>query len=88
MRTPDHYDYKIQPVDFILANDIPFCEGNVIKYVCRWKLKNGVNDLMKAKHYLQMLIDAADKDAVASFNKLTEDEGDPALWDPTSGPTT
>ena len=88
MRTPDHYDYKIQPVDFILANDIPFCEGNVIKYVCRWKLKNGVNDLMKAKHYLQMLIDAADKDAIASFNKLTEDESDPALWDPTSGPTT
>ena len=87
MRTPDHYDYNIQPVDFILANDIPFCEGNVIKYVCRWKLKNGVDDLLKAKHYLQMLIDAADADAVAAFNKMTEPE-DSGVWDPTTGPTT
>ena len=84
MRTPDHYDYKIQPVDFILANDIPFCEGNVIKYVCRWKLKNGRDDLMKAKHYLQMLIDALDKDCVEAFNTPMDDEG---LWDPTSGPS-
>ena len=68
MRTPDHYDYSIQPVDFIMANDIPFCEGNVIKYICRWKLKNGREDLEKAKHYIQILIDRLDKDCQDSYN--------------------
>lgn len=68
MRTPDHYDYKIQPVEFILANDIPFCEGNVIKYICRWKLKNGRDDLLKARHYIDLLIQHVDKDYAESYN--------------------
>lgn len=54
---PNYYmKYKIIPVDFILANNIPFVEGNVIKYVCRWRDKNGVEDLKKAVSYLQRLI--------------------------------
>lgn len=68
MRTPTHYQFKIQPIDFILANDIPFCEGNIIKYICRWKLKNGRQDLEKAQHYIQMLIDKLDKDSKEAFN--------------------
>ena len=68
MRTPTHYDYNIQPVDFILANDIPFCEGNVIKYICRWKLKNGRQDLEKAKHYIQMLLDKLEQDSLNAFD--------------------
>ena len=67
MRTPDHYDYEIQPVDFILANNIPFCEGNIIKYICRWKLKNGRDDLLKAQHYIQILIDRLDTDSADSY---------------------
>ena len=51
-----HYKTAIQPVEYIHANDIGFCEGNVIKYVSRWKKKNGLNDLEKAKHYLELLI--------------------------------
>ena len=86
MRTPDHYDYKIQPVDFILANNIPFCEGNVIKYICRWKLKNGRDDLVKAKHYIEMLIQNLDEDCYKAYTDCSSD--DPELWDPTSGPTT
>lgn len=66
--TPPHYDYKIQPVDFIIENDIPFCEGNVIKYICRWKLKNGRDDLLKARHYIDILITHLDKDSVESYN--------------------
>ena len=66
--TPPHYDYKIQPVDFIIENDIPFCEGNVIKYICRWKLKNGRDDLLKARHYIDILITHLDKDCVESYN--------------------
>ena len=54
----NHYkDFNIQPIDFIYANDIPYIEGNVIKYVTRWKNKNGVEDLKKARHYLDILIE-------------------------------
>lgn len=52
-----HYKMAIQPVEFIHKNSIPFIEGNVIKYVCRWRAKNGMEDLQKAKHYLEMLIE-------------------------------
>lgn len=55
----DHYQrLTIQPIDFILANEIPFCEANAIKYLCRWRHKNGVQDLEKAKHYIDLLIEA------------------------------
>ena len=54
----DHYkQMKIQPVEFIHANGIPYLEGNVIKYVSRWRSKNGVADLKKAKHYIELLIE-------------------------------
>jgi hypothetical protein len=54
----NHYkQMKIQPVEFIHANGIPYLEGNVIKYVSRWRSKNGVADLKKAKHYIELLIE-------------------------------
>lgn len=54
----DHYkDYEIQPVEFIMRNEIPFCEGNAIKYLCRWRKKGGMDDLLKARHYIDILID-------------------------------
>jgi len=53
-----HYKkYKIQLVEFIVKNNIGFCEGNIIKYVLRFKEKGGVQDLEKAKHYIELLID-------------------------------
>lgn len=53
-----HYKkMAIQPIDFIYFNDIPFIEGNIIKYVLRHKKKNGLEDLRKAKHYLEILIE-------------------------------
>lgn len=52
-----HYkDLKIQPIEFIHANNIPFCEANAIKYLCRWRNKNGKQDLEKARHYIDLLI--------------------------------
>ena len=52
-----HYkDMAIQPVEFIIANGLGFCEGNIIKYTCRYKQKNGVEDLRKVIHYAEMLI--------------------------------
>lgn len=54
-----HYkDCAIQPIEFIFANNIGFAEGNVVKYVTRWKSKGGVGDLKKARHYLDLLIES------------------------------
>lgn len=54
----DHYKtLAIQPVEYVHANKIGYMEGNVIKYVSRWKSKNGIKDLEKAKHYIELLIE-------------------------------
>ena len=55
----DHYrKMAIQPIQFITANNIPYCEANAIKYLCRWRAKGGVDDLKKAKHYIDLLIES------------------------------
>lgn len=57
-----HYkNLPIQPIEFILANNLSFIEGNIIKYLVRWKCKNGVEDLKKAAHYLELLIEHTEK---------------------------
>jgi len=54
----NHYkELAIQPIQFIHANNIPFMEANVIKYICRHKSKNGLADLEKAKHYIELLME-------------------------------
>lgn len=54
----NHYkSMAIQPVEFIHKNGIGFLEGSVIKYVCRHSRKNGVEDLKKARHYIDLLIE-------------------------------
>lgn len=54
----EHYaQYAIQPTEFIHANDVPFIEGNVIKYVMRHRAKNGRQDIEKAIHYLELLLE-------------------------------
>jgi len=53
-----HYkSLPIQPVEYCQKNKIPFCEANVIKYVTRHRDKGGVEDLKKAKHFIDLLID-------------------------------
>ena len=57
---PKHYDkvgFSIQPLEYITANELDFLEGNVIKYVSRYPHKGGVNDLLKARTYLEKLIE-------------------------------
>ncbi len=62
-----HYkDMKIQPAEYIHANNIGFLEGNAIKYVSRWKAKNGKADLLKAIHCIQLILEleeSAEKEA-------------------------
>jgi len=54
----NHYkDMPIQPVEFIHANSLDYFQGNIIKYVCRFRKKNGIEDLKKAKHYVELLIE-------------------------------
>ena len=52
-----HYkNMVIQPFEFISKNELTFFQGNVIKYVCRYKQKNGIQDLEKVIHYCQLEI--------------------------------
>jgi|DEB0MinimDraft_6_1074348.scaffolds.fasta_scaffold00470_23 translation initiation factor 2B subunit (eIF-2B alpha/beta/delta family) len=60
--SPQHYSkYKIQPIDFIQANELDFAQGNIIKYVLRYKDKNGLEDLQKAKQNIDFLIKYLEK---------------------------
>ncbi len=59
-----HYkDLKIQPIEYIHANGIPFAEGCAIKYLTRWRSKGGVEDLKKARHFIELLIELETRDA-------------------------
>ena len=65
-----HYkDLPIQPIEYILANDLPFCEGNIVKYVTRWKQKGGRQDLEKVIHYAQLLLDDLEPAEPISFGE-------------------
>jgi hypothetical protein len=68
-----HYrELAIQPVEFIHANGIGYMEGNVIKYVTRWRSKGGIADLHKAKHYIDLLIELEQKQTAPSMAAWTE----------------
>ena len=57
-----HYkDMAIQPMEFSMANDMDACQHTVIKYVSRFRVKGGVQDLEKAKHVIDMLIEIENK---------------------------
>ena len=56
--SPNHYNkLSIEPWDFIYENKLDFFEGNVVKYICRWKEKGGIEDLQKALTYIKRLIE-------------------------------
>ena len=67
-----HYkDMAIQPIEFIFANAevIGYFEGCAIKYLCRWRKKNGLQDLQKAKHYIELLIEMEQRRAFMDCGK-------------------
>jgi hypothetical protein len=56
--SPEHYSrWKFEPITFIMANNLPYVIGNVIKYVMRYDSKDGLKDLKKAQRYIDMLIE-------------------------------
>ena len=53
-----HYKkYKIQPVEYAMANELNYCQANAVKYVTRYKDKGGIEDLRKAIHNIEILIE-------------------------------
>ena len=75
----NHYKLMmIQPAEYILANNLGYCEGNVIKYISRWrtKAKHGPNveDLRKAKHYIDMLIERETQPNTIDQSPQAEDQ--------------
>lgn len=61
--SPGHYSrWKIEPLTFIMENDLDFLRGNIIKYIMRYDAKNGVEDLKKARVYLDKLIEKVEKE--------------------------
>jgi hypothetical protein len=65
VKVPDYYDGKggMQPFDVIDAFGLDFYEGNVVKYICRWRKKNGLDDLYKARTYINQVIKRAEAEA-------------------------
>lgn len=53
---PEHYTQGIECIDYITSKNMSFLEGNVVKYVTRYRMKNGLEDLLKAQWYLERLI--------------------------------
>jgi len=52
-----HYQLAIQPIEYIYKNSLDYCEGNVVKYITRHGSKNGAEDIRKAIHYCELLLE-------------------------------
>lgn len=66
--TPNGQHYKglkIEPIQYIEENGLGFHEGNIVKYVSRWRQKDGLADLRKAKFYIERLIELAESESQA-----------------------
>ena len=57
INNPKHYIGEVEPIELILAQKLNYCEGNIVKYICRWKTKNGMKDLLKVKEYIDKYIE-------------------------------
>lgn len=66
-----HYQSAIQHWDFVVSNDIPYLEAQIIKYLTRWRKKNGLQDVYKARHFLEKLIEVEEM----KQKQLVEREG-------------
>ena len=55
-----HYNAPIQHWDYVIANDLDYFQGQITKYVTRWKNKNGLQDLYKARHFLDKYIEVTE----------------------------
>ena len=73
---PHYFRFKIEPITFIMQNEIPYAEGNAIKYICRWRHKHKtkeeqLGDLKKAIQYINLLIEQETQEKGEVKLKLT-----------------
>ena len=91
----NHYkNLRFQPIEYITKNELGFCEGNIVKYVTRWKVKGGREDLEKVIHYAQLLLDGLEPAEPVSFGEaamkaqfqaaIERDEGTNIYYNPTT----
>lgn len=75
---PNYYkgDGKIEVWDFVISQNLGFLDGNIVKYVCRYKGKNGLEDLKKARQYLDKLIAINEQGNVENDDNNTKDNSD------------
>ena len=79
---PGHYkDKPLQVWDYVIANNLGDLEGNVVKYVSRWRQKGGVEDLRKAKHYIEKLIEVESGQAAPEMAADATLRAQRATWD-------
>lgn len=71
-----HYRTHIQHWDYVVANDLDYFQGQITKYVTRWKRKNGITDLLKAQHFLEKYIEVS-RAAEANRVTITVHDGEP-----------
>ena len=70
----NHYKkMPIQPVEYCYHNKLGVCESNIIKYITRWRDKNGIQDLEKARHYIDLLIEFAQAEQVTESDWPSEE---------------
>jgi hypothetical protein len=71
IKRPIHYNKGgIEPIDYIVQNNLTYCEGNVIKYITRWRFKGGMEDLKKAKQYIDFIME---KEGVSKVTESIDD---------------
>jgi hypothetical protein len=73
INSPAHYTQGIEAIDYILSWKMNYLEGNIIKYITRYKFKNGIEDLKKARWYIDRLIDFFSKDSDRNDNSGEEE---------------
>ena len=78
-----HYKSTMECWDYILANDLGYLEGTAIKYITRWKKKNGVEDILKAIHFLEKLVEVEkQKQQQVDLDKVIHFwQGKPIEWE-------
>ena len=80
IKHPSHYNKGIEMWDYAHSHDLNFFEGNIVKYITRWKDKNGVEDLHKAKQYLDKLIELEEKNIIVTLENTTKELFDESMY--------
>ncbi len=80
IKHPSHYNKGIEMWDYAHTHNLNFFEGNIVKYITRWKDKNGVEDLHKAKQYLDKLIELEEKNIVITLENTSKELFDESMY--------